>query len=821
MGSAARQLGSAVADFADRRDNFRVAKAGAAFSTAETSAREFQDNDWETYETRYRESMRKTREDALKSVRIPANKAALELQFDTAIERGALNVKQQARTKEVEFGRADLTGMLDSYRNAALSSSDDAVRGQNVTGAQLAIKSALDNEYIKPTEAENINKSWAQSYGEGVLDTLPFAKQVEMLKKPEGTPAGFLPPDKRANLLRQAENQVRLERERAEAEQRAKMIEVRMALTDQLRDITAGAQMGLPVSVPSRDLLKAAFGDREGEQRYQLATKAAQLSGDIASLQQLPTDEIVARVDSYKPGVPAGLLQQVYADYPGLAKYGFQFRDSPGQGGTRKLEFYPPGESHSPFADRDKPGIERFDSSMGKRDVLGEMLHYLPSADKKIGAMRQEFQNSITDEQKNHWLRGDYESQVKNGLFGDRAPTFEQWLKKQGGDAFFRGYLTNQYPADAYTSAQKELFGELDKHLRSGERPSAVGIADQAQLYGMVSNSARDIIKQRMDDPAGYLTQFAPKTQAAWQVFQSDGSPAARDAYLSAVDADRERLGLPKGDVLPNSYAKALADEIANPKSAEQLASLMESEAQRWGDRWPDVHAQIAKDIPDMAAVIGSGISRSAAVTLASTAKLKDTELQAMLPSTVKWGDVKADVASTFDEVRRSFPAEGARTWNAIQDSASRLAVSYMQAGASKGNAIDRAYKELIGNQYAIGTVKNVPFLIPRQFDAGDVEDEAQRQIDEFQPTKDMIAAPAGEDPARYWERATKKLREDAYWVARGDGNGLRLYMGARPTSITYDFQQLSDLAAARRADDQAEVTRLREQAMKARAGTR
>jgi hypothetical protein len=408
----------------------------------------------------------------------------------------------------------------------------------------------------------------------------------------------------------------------------------------------------LPVNVPSRDLLRSAFGEREGEQRYQLAVKAAELSGDVAALQQLPMDKLLERVESYRP---------------------------------TKTE----------------------------------------------------------------------------------------------------------------------------------------GSADQAQLYGHIANSAQKIIKQRTDDPAGYLTQFAPKTRAAWRAFQEEGTTVARDAYLSAVEADRERLGLPKGDILPNSYAKALAEEIANPKSAEKLASLMEEEAQRWGDRWPDVHAQVAKDLPDMAAVIGSGIDRSAAVTLSSTAGLKDEDLQAMLPPSVKWGDVQADVASTFDQVRRSFPAEGARTWGAINDSATRLAVSYMQAGASKGNAIDRAYKELIGNRYEIGEVKDVPFLVPRQFDAGDVEDEAQRLIDEFVPSADMIAAPAGEDPFKYIERATAKLREDAYWVARGDGMGLRLYMGARPTPISYDFQQLADMAAARRAEDQESVKRIREQAMKARAGNR
>jgi hypothetical protein len=209
IGNAARQLGGAVSDFADRRDNFRVAKAGAAFSTAEASARQFQDNDWETYEPRYREAMTKAKEAALKDVRLPVNRQALELEFDSAVERGLLNVRATSRNKEVEFGKADLSSMLDSYRTAALSSGDETMRAKSINGAQLAIRSALDNQYIDPTAAEKLNKTWTQSYAEGFLSMQAPQQRIEMLTKPKGTAIDYIPPDRRAELLKDAKNESR------------------------------------------------------------------------------------------------------------------------------------------------------------------------------------------------------------------------------------------------------------------------------------------------------------------------------------------------------------------------------------------------------------------------------------------------------------------------------------------------------------------------------------------------------------------------------------------------------------------------------------
>lgn len=192
---------------------------------------------------------------------------------------------------------------------------------------------------------------------------------------------------------------------------------------------------------------------------------------------------------------PESPLDQVYAEYPSLKQYGFQFQDSPKKpGDMRKLEFYPPGESDSTFADKSKPGIDRFDPSMGKADVLGEMLHYLPSVDPAVKQIRTQFQASITPEQADKWLKGDYQNEVKGGVYGAKPPTYEDWLQKQGGDALFRGYLSKQFPEEAYTPEQKTLLDHLGQQLKSP--PAALGES------GIYDNAKQGVMNFR-----DYLTQ--------------------------------------------------------------------------------------------------------------------------------------------------------------------------------------------------------------------------------------------------------------------------------------------------------------------------
>jgi hypothetical protein len=72
-------------------------------------------------------------------------------------------------------------------------------------------------------------------------------------------------------------------KQRLESEKTAKLTEARQAMNDQLRDIQAAAQLGIPVTqVPPRAVLEGLYGKHEGGQKYENAQAMADLSVKVA-----------------------------------------------------------------------------------------------------------------------------------------------------------------------------------------------------------------------------------------------------------------------------------------------------------------------------------------------------------------------------------------------------------------------------------------------------------------------------------------------------------------------------------------------------------
>jgi len=91
-------------------------------------------------------------------------------------------------------------------------------------------------------------------------------------------------------------------KQRLESEKKAKLTEMRQSLGDQLQDIHAAAQMGVPVTqVPPRAVLEAVFGKYEGGQKYETAQKMADLSVEVNALHDLSAEDLYQQTTQYKP----------------------------------------------------------------------------------------------------------------------------------------------------------------------------------------------------------------------------------------------------------------------------------------------------------------------------------------------------------------------------------------------------------------------------------------------------------------------------------------------------------------------------------------
>jgi|AGTN01.3.fsa_nt_gi hypothetical protein len=648
LGQAADRIGSTVAAFAQRQDQLQYAKARSELLMADSAIRKEleTDNDWQTYEQRYREKLGKARETASALVRSRSDKALFEQETTLDIERGAGAVRDLARRKEVDVGRADLNSILESNRRTALETTDKGLRDSLIASTQDAITGAQGKGYISAQEAVDNRQRWTSDYAEGYLDIQNLQERVRILQSPKGTPADFIQPDRRAVLLKAAQNKLRAEQERARSE-------LRSALTDQMQDIAAAAQAGIEVKqTPSRASFVNAFGEKEGAQRFESARKLANMSTEIASLHGLSAEQLAEQAEAYRP---------------------------------------------------------------------------------------------------------------------------------------------------------KEV----------------TGAAEQAQLYGVVGRAVSGILSERARDPAGYLLQHSQPVQRAWTAFQADPEKA-RD-FLSAVRAEKDRMGIPGEAVLPDAYVQGIAEELNTAQTAEQLADRVESEVERWGAAWPSVQAQLGGKVSDLTLVMGAGIPRSASVALASTMKLKDSELKAMLPASTKWTDVEADVDGQFTDFQRSLPPEAARTWSAVRDSAIRLSVKYMNDGNSRSDAVNRAYQDLVEAQYQMTEFRGVQLRIPVAQDAEAVEIGARATLEGFTPDPGSIAVPPGaavtaEEYAGTWQ---SYIRDNGYWITRPDAKGLRLYADGGPVigasgPVDFTWEQLQELGSTKRASDEAaRRERMRKEALK------
>lgn len=346
-----------------------------------------------------------------------------------------------------------------------------------------------------------------------------------------------------------------------------------------------------------------------------------------------------------------------------------------------------------------------------------------------------------------------------------------------------------------------------------GQAPTQVkGAADQTQRAAVVSSAVQSIFSQREKDPAAYMISHNGVVAKAFSTLEENP-----DAYVEILEAERERLQINDDSILPKAYENEIVTRIANPDSNESLYTTVTSEASRWGKHWPRVLGQIQGKLPSTASVIASGVSPATGIALASTANLKPTELEALLPRNATRPEVEAHVRGDFEEFLRTFPpdAGGVRTREAIFDSAVRLTLFHHGAGNGYSEARTLAFSQLVEDMYHIEEIGGVPFRIPTNHNPNLVADGAERFINEYEAKSSLGFDTLGTNLADEEMQGvvTQYLRENAYWVTKPDGSGVRMYVDGAPVVdaeelVELDWTDLEDAERQLQVDKKKAVSR-------------
>lgn len=342
----------------------------------------------------------------------------------------------------------------------------------------------------------------------------------------------------------------------------------------------------------------------------------------------------------------------------------------------------------------------------------------------------------------------------------------------------------------------------------------------QAKRMGQIAQAAQRIDTDKAKDPALFALTRLPGVRESFERISAGKTPEEKTAlaaqFVLTTTAEQERIGVPssKVTILPKSMIDEMNLKFTRPATeggSANLAADIQAQARLWGDHWPQVYRQLAKDTQPVVRVIGSGIKPLAAQVLSDLASVP---LKAILTddNSEKDQTIKNDVLTAMRPFALTLGGQDGsiQMFNDFRGQAEKLSAYYVVRGATSSEASTKAFDDLVGHKYDFADTYRVPKTInipPATIETG--VRWARQDI--------MSGKLAGDiDPARgmglsenYLIDATRRAYgRDGKWVTSPNETGLVLTYGDQAIRrkngepVFLSWKQLQDLSKSRESDE-------------------
>jgi len=182
LGKAANTFAALAVQKKDKDDrlNYALAKNEIILSELKHRKELYDDDDYATHDTRYREKVRASRDDVYSRVPLsPEDRALLEAESDLITERGAVQVGTRSREVKREFELANLYRQIEKIGNEIIEDPDQATSNDLMFSMLDAIQATTldEDDKVKLSQTSVSDISLGRLRGMGVNERIAALKQ--------------------------------------------------------------------------------------------------------------------------------------------------------------------------------------------------------------------------------------------------------------------------------------------------------------------------------------------------------------------------------------------------------------------------------------------------------------------------------------------------------------------------------------------------------------------------------------------------------------------------------------------------------------------